>query len=234
MVKLLSEDILVMRLVIKSFRLAFNDLGSASIKPVLLLSIGLTLLAVIAFAVAIVAGLTTTQILSIGWLDTTVDVLGSLGAVIVAWLLIPILMPALAGLFEETVIRRIEKTSYPDADAPTDRPVVVEIMQTLKFVALSLVLNILLLPLYFLPLVGWAMYFVANGRFIGNAFFTTVAGYRDGMGAAAAMRRKYQSTIWLCGVGLAALSTVPLFNLVMPILGIAVMTHLYHQKKMTP
>lgn len=223
-----------MGLIIKSFRLAFDDLSSTSIKPVLLLSIGLTLLAVIAFAVAIIAGLTTTQILSIGWLDTTIDVLGSLGAVVVAWLLIPILMPALAGLFEETVIRRIEKNSYPDAPAPTDRPVVVEVIQTLKFVALSLVLNIMLLPLYFLPFIGWAMYFVANGRFIGNAFFTTVAGYRDGMGAAKAMRSKYQRSIWVCGIGLAALSTIPLFNLVMPILGIGVMTHLYHQKKMTP
>ena len=33
-------------------------------------------------------------------------------------------------------------------------------------------------------------------------------------------------------IGIAALSTVPLLNLIMPILGICIMTHLYHQKKM--
>lgn len=221
-----------MSLILKSFRLAFSDLSKGSIKPILLLNIILTLLAVVTFAAGVVITLTSTQILSIVWLDRAVDILGSVGALVVAWLLIPILMPALAGLFEETVIRRIEKNNYPNTPAPTDRPVIAEVRQTLKFVLLSLVMNIVMLPLYLLPVVGWLLYFAANGRMIGNAFFTTVAGYRDGMAMAAQLRRQHRNSIWLCGIGIAALSTVPLLNLIMPILGICIMTHLYHQKKM--
>lgn len=219
-----------MHLIYKCFNEAMSDLSRPALRPILLLCIGLTLVAILLFIGGIVYALTSTQLLTLGWADTTVDILGGVGAVVVAWFLIPVLMPALAGLFEEAVIRRIEKSSYPHSPAPQDRPLVSEIWQTLRFVLLLLALNIIFLPLFFLPLVGWLLYYMANGWFVGSAFFTTVADYREGMAAAAKHRRQHRISIWLCGIMLVALANIPLLNLLMPIFGISVMTHLYHQQ----
>ncbi|MEC8195967.1 MAG: hypothetical protein VX228_06545, partial [Pseudomonadota bacterium] len=45
---------------------------------------------------------------------------------------------------------------------------------------------------------------------------------------------KHMGTIWLAGTLMAMPLVVPLLNLVIPILGAATFTHLYHQLEPTP
>ena len=54
------------------------------------------------------------------------------------------------------------------------------------------------------------------------------AARRIGHKAAKSLRRKYAGRIWLAGIFMAAPLSVPLVNLLIPILGAATFTHLFH------
>ena len=69
----------------------------------------------------------------------------------------------------------------------------------------------------------------------GNAqnreYFTVVATRRLGRAGANALRKQNRGTIWLAGILMAAPLSVPLVNLMIPVLGVATFTHLYHRLK---
>jgi len=56
-----------------------------------------------------------------------------------------------------------------------------------------------------------------------------VAMRRIGRRAAKDMRRKHGALIWMAGVLMAVPLTVPILNLVVPIIGAATFTHIYHR-----
>ena len=90
--------------------------------------------------------------------------------------------------------------------------------------------NILALVAYgfvgpFAPLMFWAV----NGYLLGREYFQMVAMRRLGRQAAKAMRKKFSGTVWIAGILMAAPLSVPLVNLLIPVLGAATFTHLFHR-----
>jgi uncharacterized protein involved in cysteine biosynthesis len=75
------------------------------------------------------------------------------------------------------------------------------------------------------PLVFWGV----NGFLLGREYFTLVAQRRLSPEDAKAMRRRNRWRIWLAGTLMAAPLSLPLVNLVIPVLGVATFTHLFHQ-----
>ena len=67
-----------------------------------------------------------------------------------------------------------------------------------------------------------------NGFLLGREYFTLAAIRRIGRQGARELRSRHAATIWLAGVLMAIPLTVPLLNLVVPILGAATFTHLFH------
>ena len=67
-----------------------------------------------------------------------------------------------------------------------------------------------------------------NGYLLGMEYFQLAAMRREGRAAAMALRRKHRLTIWAAGVLMAMPLSVPLVNLLIPILGAATFTHIYH------
>jgi uncharacterized protein involved in cysteine biosynthesis len=59
-------------------------------------------------------------------------------------------------------------------------------------------------------------------------YITLVAIRRIGRAEAKAFRRKHRGTVWLAGILMAIPLSVPLINLLIPILGAATFTHIYH------
>ena len=88
---------------------------------------------------------------------------------------------------------------------------------------LALVLYIFAGP--FIPVVFWAV----NGWLLGREYFTLVATRRIGRERAKALRAQNSGRIWLAGILMAAPLSVPLVNLVIPVLGVATFTHLFHR-----
>jgi CysZ protein len=102
-----------------------------------------------------------------------------------------------------------------------------------NFLGVLIGANILALLFYFLfnvfaPLVFWTL----NGFLLGREYYTMAAIRRVGRVEAKKLRRKHMGPIWLAGILMAIPLSVPLLNLVIPILGAATFTHLFHRLSM--
>ncbi len=75
------------------------------------------------------------------------------------------------------------------------------------------------------PFVFW----LVNGFLLGREYFTLVAARRLGRGGAAALGRRHFWRIWVAGVAMVVPLSVPVLNLVVPIIGVAVFTHQFHR-----
>jgi CysZ protein len=80
-----------------------------------------------------------------------------------------------------------------------------------------------------LPIAGLPLFYAVNGFLLGREYFTVVAMRRIGRRAAKDMRRRHGALIWMAGVLMAVPLTVPVLNLVVPIIGAATFTHIYHR-----
>ncbi|HSF62967.1 MAG TPA: EI24 domain-containing protein, partial [Paracoccaceae bacterium] len=68
-----------------------------------------------------------------------------------------------------------------------------------------------------------------NGFLLGREYFTLAAMRRLGRQGARDLRRKHPWRIWIAGTLMAAPLSVPVVNLVIPVLGAATFTHLFHR-----
>jgi len=81
----------------------------------------------------------------------------------------------------------------------------------------------------FLPFAAPFIFYGLNGFLLGMEYFTLAAIRRVGRAKAREMRRRHLPTIWLAGILMALPLSVPLVNLLIPILGAATFTHIYHR-----
>jgi len=70
-----------------------------------------------------------------------------------------------------------------------------------------------------------------NGWLLGREYFMGAAIRREGKQGARALARRHSGRIWLAGCLMAIPLTIPLVNLLIPVLGAATFTHLYHRLK---
>ena len=99
----------------------------------------------------------------------------------------------------------------------------------MNFLGILIAANIVALLVYpfsgpFAPLV----FFGLNGYLLGMEYFQLAAMRRIGRAEAKALRRRHMPTVWLAGTLMALPLAVPVMNLVIPILGAATFTHLFH------
>lgn len=155
------------------------------------------------------------------------DALAAVGGMVLAWFLFPLLYPVLVSFFDEQVAEIIDEEDYadrPKAVAPFWPTLGNDVMFTLK----ALALNIVCLPLLLIPLLGLVVYYGLNGYLLGMQFFRMAAGRRVTREQADVLQKKYFTSILLTGVTISFLATVPFINLAAPILGVAIMTHLFY------
>ncbi len=166
----------------------------------------------------------------VGGLDTLLS-WGS--AVFMIGLSVFLMMPvasAFTGLFLEDVAQAVEDRHYPSLPPVPRMPWGDALVDAANFFALLIAVNALALILYafagpFIPVVFWAV----NGFLLGREYFTLVAMRRLGRQGAKALRGRHFGKIWLAGILMAAPLSVPLVNLLIPVLGAATFTHLFHR-----
>jgi uncharacterized protein involved in cysteine biosynthesis len=104
---------------------------------------------------------------------------------------------------------------------------------TVNFLGVLLLANLIGLIVYVIlffifppaaPLVFWGL----NGFLLGREYFMLVAMRRVGRAEAKRLRSSHSGAIWVAGTLMAIPLSVPLLNLVIPIIGAATFTHLYH------
>jgi len=217
---------------------AIGQMTDPRFRNVLLMGIGLTLVLLVAFAVFfvwIVGGFfgDQTTLPLIGEV-TWVDNVASWGAALLVLVLSTFLMipvaSAITSMFLETVAQAVEDEHYPRLGPATPISYADSINDTLGFLAVLIVANIFALLLYvlFVPAAAF-IFWGLNGFLLGREYFTVAAMRRVGRKQAKTLRKRHRMTIWLTGIVMAIPLTVPILNLIVPILGAATFTHLFHR-----
>jgi uncharacterized protein involved in cysteine biosynthesis len=145
------------------------------------------------------------------------------------FLMVPV-AAAFSGLLLEDVADAVEDRHYPDLPPPTPLTLGQGLRQAINFLGLVVAVNAVALFLY--PMVGPAvplLFWVVNGFLLGREYFTLVALRRLPPEAAATLRRKNSLRIWIAGTLMAAPLSIPILSLVIPVLGVATFTHLFHR-----
>lgn len=168
-----------------------------------------------------------------GWLETLVDLLGGLAALLIAILLFPGVAIAIQGLFLERIASAVESRYYPDRPEPRSQSWTEQLVLGVRLAATVVIVNLLALPLYlglsFVPPLNLALFYLINGFLLGREYFEIVATRRVPPREALRLRHALRGKVWLMGAVIAFLFSVPLLNLAAPVLGTALMLHLYER-----
>lgn len=224
-------------IILNAFFAALGQLGDARFRSVLLRGVGLTiLLLVVACAVAIwginaLAGqeISLPFVGDVPWLN---DVLNYSGIFLVLILPVFLMVPvasAITSMFLDEVAQAVEDRHYPNLTPVPSVPIWDALLDSLGFLGVLIVANVLALVLYALftplaPFIFWGM----NGFLLGREYFTLAAMRRIGRDGARALRARHAGTIWVAGTLMAIPLSIPLVNLVIPIIGAATFTHIFH------
>ncbi|UWQ50802.1 EI24 domain-containing protein [Leisingera caerulea] len=224
-------------MIFTAFFKTLGQTGDPRFRKVLFLGLGLT----VALLIAAYAGF----LVLIQWLvgpEATVPLLGevtwlddllSIGSLLLMLLLSVFLMvpvaSAITSMFLDEVAQAVEDRHYPALPPAPRVPFWDAVKDTVNFLGLLIAANIMALFLYVLfPPAALFIFWGLNGFLLGREYFTLAAARRVGTAEAKKLRRRHAGTIWAAGTLMAMPLSVPLLNLVVPILGAATFTHLYH------
>jgi uncharacterized protein involved in cysteine biosynthesis len=172
--------------------------------------------------------LSETQFFAMGWLESTMEWLGGIATLVLAWILFPSVVVLILSFFLEDVAQAVEDRHHPDLGPARVQPWREVVVIAVKFAFIAIVLNVLALPLYILLYfvgIGIVLYYLLNGYLLGREYFELVALRRLTAADAATLRRAFSGRIVLCGVFIAFLSSLPLINLLAPVMGTMLMVH---------
>jgi uncharacterized protein involved in cysteine biosynthesis len=213
---------------LSAFMRALADLSAPELRRVV--AFGL-MIAIACFAVLwIVVALTLGQTTFFAWrpLDWLADLLGALAVLVLSWLLFPAVVTIVMGFFLERVASAVEARNFPGNGPPRQASTAEATVTTLRLMGLSILLNLLALPVYlFVPGLNFFVFFGLNGYLFGREYFEVVALRRLAPMAARSLRRRFAGRVFLAGVAIAGLFAVPLVNLAAPVLAAAFMLHLF-------
>lgn len=224
-------------MILTSFFKALGQLPDRRFRRIVWRGIGLT----IALLVAVYAGVLwliewatgdTTTLPGVGQVTWVGDLLslGSLGIMIVLsiFLMVPV-ASAITSLFLDDVAQAVEDKHYPRLPATPRIGFGEGLRDTVNFLGVLVGANVMAFALYFmLPFAAVFIFYALNGYLLGREYFQLAAMRRIGRARAKALRKKHRGTIWAAGCLMAVPLSFPLVNLVIPILGAATFTHLYH------
>ena len=156
---------------------------------------------------------------------------GSLGLMIFlsVFLMIPV-ASAITSLFLDDVAQAVEDVHYPHLPRVERTPLWDCVKDTVNFLGILIGANILAFALYaLLPFLSVFIFFGINGFLLGREYFQIAAMRRLGREGAKELRKNNMGQIWLAGCLMALPLSIPLINLIIPILGAATFTHVFHR-----
>lgn len=225
-------------MILTDFLKALGQLPDRAFRSVLLRGICLTVLLFVAIYWVFVTGvgwfigdsLTLPWIGEISWIDKAISLAAvPLMLVLSVFLMVPV-ASAITSMFLDDVAQAVEDRHYPSLGPAQPVPFSDALRDSVGFLGVLIGANLVALILYlmfapFAPFIFWAL----NGFLLGREYFTLAAMRRVGRDGARSLRRKHALTIWMAGILMAMPLTVPLINLLVPVLGAATFTHLFHR-----
>jgi uncharacterized protein involved in cysteine biosynthesis len=145
------------------------------------------------------------------------------------FLMIPV-ASAITSLFLDDVAQAVEDVHYPGLPVPPRVSLLDGLRDTINFLGVLILANLLAFAVYaMLPFGIPFVFYAMNGFLLGREYFQIAAMRREGREGAKALRKRHIGTIWLAGCLMALPLSIPVLNLLIPVLGAATFTHLYHR-----
>jgi len=226
-------------MILSDFLKALSQLGSdRRFRSVFWRGVGLTVLLLVALFVLVVWGVGLfvgdTVVLpwigAVSWIDNALSLAAiPLMLVLSVFLMVPV-ASAITSIFLDEVAQAVEDRHYPTLGPADEVSLSDNVLDSLGFFGVLVAANAVALVLYaiFTPLAP-IIFWLLNGFLLGREYFTLAAIRRVGRREAKVLRRRYAARIWIAGTLMAIPLTVPVVNLLIPILGAATFTHLFHR-----
>lgn len=136
------------------------------------------------------------------------------------------------SIFLDDVIDCVEGRFYPESKAGKRLGISNLAFLAARIMFFIIVLNILMIPLYVLlfwiPFVPLIIFYLLNGYLLGWGYYEMVAVRHLGIKEAGVHRKSIRGVILSAGLIMTLLFMVPIVQFTVPILGVALICHLFH------
>ena len=206
---------------------AFADVSAPAVRRLTALGLALALACFMLVWTVIAILLARTSLFEWGPLNWLVDMLGGLAVLVVSWLIFPAVVTIVMGFFLDRIAEAVEAMHYPGHGPARRSPIAETVATTVRLMAITLLLNLLALPVYIMaPGINFFVFLGINGYLFGREYFEVVALRRLDPIAARAARRRVAGRVFVAGVVIAGLFAIPLVNLIAAVIATAFMVHL--------
>lgn len=208
---------------------AFGQLSDPALRRVVRLSVLGALVCYLVLVALVWVVLPQVRLFDADWADTGAGVVLALAALVVPLLFFPALVTTIMGVWLDDVAAAVEARHYPALAPARPQPWAELVGGTLRFLALTVAVNLAALPVYVVLLItGFTIVLAVtvNGYLLGREYFDLVAVRRLEPAAAKLVFRNNLGRLWLAGAVIAVLFSIPLVNLVAPVVATAFMVHL--------
>jgi CysZ protein len=206
---------------------AARQMVSPPFRTVLLKSLGLTLLLLVVGWFGLQAAAERLLVIPNETANWIAHLVLGLGTAFGMLFLVTPVTAAVAGLFLDDVAEIVEREHYPQDPAGRPVPLLRGLLLSARFFLLVLGINILMLPLIFVPVVNVVAWVGVNGYLLSREYFSLAALRFRPEAEAAALRRRHKTTVLSAGLLTAALAVLPFANLLTPLFATAFFVHLH-------
>jgi CysZ protein len=209
---------------------AFTQIFSPPFRRVMWKSLGLTA------AVLVLAGVALDRLamsyVHVGpaWLGFVISTFVALGLVVGMIFLAPPTASLVASFYLDDIAAIVERSIDPYGRPGRPLPFGPSLAFGLRFTALSLVVNVIVLALTLFTGVGLAAFFVLNGYLLGREYFELAAMRHVSAPEARALFDRRWPEVFAAGAIVAVLVAVPVLNLLTPLFATAFLTRVYKRK----
>ena len=165
-----------------------------------------------------------------GWwatLSTAGEALAGGVAIVLAIALIPVVAMIIGGALFDVAAERVEKQRFPGDPAGRFVAPHEGVLNGLRIAGPALLLNLLALPLLFVPVVNVVAFTALNAFLMGREYFSLAALRFGDWARVRELRKRHGGAIFAAALLPALLLLVPVVNFLTPLFGAALMVRLH-------
>ena len=218
----------------KIIRTSILDLFDSKMRLVFLKTVSISIIFILGVTLLFWGLFGSVQIFELNFLNKIISwIIGATLLVIASAVLGP-MMIVIGGIYSEDIAHHVEKKHYPNRVGHRFVGVAESIKTGGRLLFKSLIVNILLTPIYivggFFPIISVLIFFGVNGYLLSRELFEIVASRH--------LERDDRLLFWkanrggsiFIGVTIMCLSTTPLLNLISAMLGVIITTHFFQYR----
>lgn len=214
---------------IRAFELAIRQLSDPKLRSVIWQSLLLSIVLQALLAVLAWWALQSVATFKWQWVNDAIRWPGGGAVTVLALMLFPACFGIVISIFMEKIADIVEARHYPTLGKARGIPVWAGIWSGVLFLLTLVALNLVMLPFYLIALfiggLGAVLFYGVNGLLAGREYYEQVALRRMNPSEVKAWRKTNSGVLWATGIAIVFLGTVPILNLIVPVLGVAAIVH---------